>query len=80
MSPDKRWEVFARDFNIFLRDTRDGSEHQLTQDGNPDNSYARVAEFERAVNMDFETRDPVNETPEVYWSPDSRHFVAMRYK
>ena len=79
-SPDKRWEVFARDFNIFLRDTRDGSEHQLTLDGFPDNSYARSMESERAVNMDFETRDPEVATPEVYWSPDSRHFVAMRFK
>ncbi|HWC58382.1 MAG TPA: DPP IV N-terminal domain-containing protein, partial [Verrucomicrobiae bacterium] len=80
MSPDKRWEVFVRDFNIFLRDTRDGSEQQLTQDGNPDNGYTRTAESERAVNMDFETRDPEQATPEVYWSPDSRHFVAMRFK
>ena len=79
-SPDKRWEVFARDFNIFLRDTRDGSEQQLSQDGNPDNGYTRMAEFERAVNMDFETKDPEHATPEVYWSPDSRHFVAMRFK
>ena len=79
-SPDKRWEVFARDFNLFLRDTRDGSEHQLTLDGFPDNSYARTMESERAVNMDYETRDPEIPTPEVYWSPDSRHFVAMRFK
>ncbi len=79
-SPDKRWEVFARDFNIFLRDTRDGSEHQLTLDGFSDNSYARTAESERAVNMDYETRDPEQATPEVYWSPDSRHFVAMKFK
>ena len=80
MSPDKHWEVFVRDFNIFLRDTRDGTEQQLTQDGNPDNGYARTVESERAVNMDFETRDPEQATPEVYWSPDSRHFVAMRFK
>jgi dipeptidyl-peptidase 4 len=79
-SPDGHWEVFARDYNIFLRDTRNGAEQQLTLDGNPDNSYARNVEAERAINMEFETRDPEHPSPEVYWSPDSRHFVAMRFK
>jgi dipeptidyl-peptidase-4 len=79
-SPDHRWEVLSRDYNIFLRDTKDGSERQLTLDGNADNGYVRNMEAERAINMDFETRDPDQPTPEVYWSPDSRHFVAMRFK
>ncbi len=79
-SPDRHWEVFARDYNLFLRDTRDGAERQLTLDGNADNGYVRNMEVERAINMDFETRDPEQPTPEVYWAPDSRHFVAMRFK
>ena len=62
-SPDRRWEVFIRDYNVFLRDTRDGAEQQLTQDGNPDNSYSRNVESDRAVNVDYETRDLDHQTP-----------------
>jgi dipeptidyl-peptidase-4 len=80
LSPDHRWEVFARDFNLFLRNTSDGAERQLTLDGNPDNGYVRNMEVERAINMDFETRDPEQPTPEVYWSPDSHHVVAMKFR
>jgi dipeptidyl-peptidase 4 len=80
LSPDRHWEVFARDYNLFLRDTSDGVERQLTLDGNVDNGYVRNMEVERAINMEFETRDPEQPTPEVYWSPDSQHFVAMKFK
>lgn len=79
-SPDRRWEVFVRDNNLFLRGTNSDNEVQLTQDGTTNSSYARNAQFSRSVDMDFETPDPEQPTPEVYWSPDSRHFVAMRFK
>ena len=79
-SPDRKWEVFARDNNLFLRGTNGESEVQLTHDSTTNNSYARNDEFTRSVDMEFDTSDPTQETPEVYWSPDSRHFVAMRFK
>jgi dipeptidyl aminopeptidase/acylaminoacyl peptidase len=78
-SPDRRWEVFVRDNDLFLRDTN-GVEAQLTHDGTTNNSYARNAQFSRSVDMEFDTDDPEQPAPEVYWSPDSRHFVAMRFK
>ena len=31
-----------------------------------------------AIGMDYDKADPPAEEPEVYWSPDSRHLVAMR--
>ena len=79
-SPDKKWEILVIGHNLFLRDTRDGGEQQLTYDANPDNSYARNAEADRAIEMNYDTRDPKQPAPEVYWSPDSKHFVAMRHK
>ena len=79
-SPDHRWEVLVRNDNLVLRDTAGGAERQLTQDGNSNNSYARTVEAERAINMEFETREPKQPIPEVYWSPDSRHLVAMRFQ
>jgi dipeptidyl aminopeptidase/acylaminoacyl peptidase len=79
-SPDGRWEVVVRDNNLFLRDTNGGNEEQLTRDGSAEGSYARNLQFNRGIDMDFETHDPEQQTPEVYWSPDSRHFVSMRFK
>ena len=78
-SPDRNWEVIVRGDNLFLRDARSGDERQLTHDAHPRDSYARNVEALRAVEMDYEARPPGNPTPEVYWSPDSKHFVAMRH-
>ena len=79
-SPDGKWEVLVRGHNLFLREVRSGRTEPLTYDGNPGSSYARTAEEERSVGMNYEARDPEIPTPDVYWSPDSRHFVAMRYQ
>ncbi len=79
-SPDQKWEVLVRGHNLFLRETGNGNTRQLTHDGNPDSSYARNAEAERSVEMNYETRDPETPTPDVYWAPDSSRFVAMRLK
>ena len=79
-SPDKKLEILVRGHNLFLRNTGSGAEQQLTYEANPDNSYARNAEADRAIEMNYETRDPERPMPEVYWSPDSKHFVAMRHK
>ncbi len=62
-SPDGAWEATLQGDNLFLREMKTGQEHALTSDANPTNTYAR--EFETSA-------------PEVYWSPDSRHLVAMR--
>ena len=80
-SPDRNWEVSVRGHNLFLRDTRAGEvQQQLTFDANPDHSYARNTEAARAIDMEYETRDPQRPTPEIHWAPDSRHFVALRFK
>ena len=80
MSPDGNWSVSVRGDNLFLRNlsTRNDADFQLTWDANPNSTYARNAEADRAVEMTYEARDPETPTPEVYWSPDSKHFVAMR--
>ncbi|HYG24049.1 MAG TPA: DPP IV N-terminal domain-containing protein [Verrucomicrobiae bacterium] len=79
-SPDQNWEVIVRGHNLFLRDARNGKERQLTHDANPDSSYARNADAERSVELNYESRDPEAPIPEIYWAPDSKHFVAMRLK
>jgi dipeptidyl-peptidase-4 len=79
-SPDGKWEAFVRDDNLFLRDLATGTETQLTSDGNPTNSYARNNEAGRDIELDYDLADPPVPTPEVYWSPDSKHLVALRYQ
>ncbi len=62
-SPDGIWETTLHGDNLFLREISTGEEHALTSNANPTNTYARESE---------------TSAPEVYWSPDSRHLVAMR--
>jgi dipeptidyl-peptidase 4 len=79
-SPDGKWVAQVRGDNLLLRDIRSGDseEHQLTYDANPNSTYARSAEADRAIEMTYDAADPETPTPEVFWAPDSKHFVAMR--
>jgi dipeptidyl-peptidase-4 len=79
-SPDGATEVFVRGHNLFLREVKSSKEEQLTFDANPDSSYARNAEADRAIEMNYDSRDPERPVPQVFWSPDSRCLVAMRHK
>jgi dipeptidyl aminopeptidase/acylaminoacyl peptidase len=79
-SPDGKWTVFVRDSNLFLRGLGTSNETQLTTDGCATNSYARNEQANRAIEMEYDRRDPETPTPEVFWSPDSKHLVAMRHQ
>jgi dipeptidyl-peptidase-4 len=75
-SPNGKFEILVRGHNLFLREGT--NEISLTYNGNPGNSYARNAQRARQVEMRFDERDDESPSPEVYWSPDSKHCVAMR--
>jgi dipeptidyl aminopeptidase/acylaminoacyl peptidase len=77
-SPNGKWEAVVKGNNLWLHDVKSGTNEQLTYDANPNSTYARDEEINRAIEMQFDRRDPEMPTPEVYWSPDSRHLVAMR--
>src|SRR5487761_2031710 len=77
-SPDGKWQAFVYGNNLFLRDLKTGKETPLTYDANPNSTYARDQEFEQAINMQYDASNPATPAPEVYWSPDSKHLVAMR--
>ncbi len=78
-SPDGRWEVVVRGDNLALRDVRAGKEEPLTHDAHALSSYARNVEARRSMEMEYDTREPERPEPEIYWSPDSKRFVAMRH-
>ncbi|HEV8541743.1 MAG TPA: DPP IV N-terminal domain-containing protein [Verrucomicrobiae bacterium] len=77
-SPDEKWSVLVRGHNLFLRESDSEKERQITYDGNPNNSYMRSAQRTRFVDMRFDAKDPETPAPEIYWSADSKYFVAMR--
>jgi dipeptidyl aminopeptidase/acylaminoacyl peptidase len=77
-SPNGKWEAVVKGNNLWLHDVKSGTSEQLTYDANPNSTYARDEEINRAIEMQFDRRDPETPTPEVYWSPDSKHLVAMR--
>ncbi len=79
-SPDGKWEAVVRGHNLFLRDLKTEQERPLTFDANPDSSYARDSQRDRAIEMEYDLREPETPAPEVYWSPDSRRLVALRTK
>src|SRR5262249_5960925 len=80
VSPDGKWEAMVHGHNLWLRDASTGKETPLTFDANPNSTYSRSGEADRAIEMNYETQDPATPTPEVFWSPDSRKLVAMRLR
>jgi dipeptidyl aminopeptidase/acylaminoacyl peptidase len=80
VSPDGRWQAVLKGDNLFLRalQTDSQSAEALTYDGEPNSSYAQSAERRRSVDLEYKEPDPERPAPEIYWAPDSKHFVAMR--
>ena len=78
-SPDGRWEVFARDHDLWLRELSSKQEHRLSHDGSAAETYGRDRYRDRAVELSPDRANPLaSGPPEVFWSPDSRRLVAMR--
>jgi dipeptidyl-peptidase 4 len=75
-SPDGRWAAFTRDDNLFVRELATGRERQLTTDGAPYYSWARLPD---TISFNAVTRQKTTVmTPpyETYWSPDGRYLIA----
>lgn len=75
-SPDGRWEAFARDHNLYVRDLKSGEEIQLTDDGRADYDYAQA--LASPVDMIRQGRQDVERPLRVRWSPDSQRLVTFR--
>jgi dipeptidyl-peptidase 4 len=68
VSPDGRWAVFIKDYNLWARELATGRETQLTTDGIKDFGYA-------TDNAGWIHSD----RPVVTWSPDSRHIATFQH-
>src|SRR5262249_21270731 len=80
ISPDGNWEAFVRDHNLFLREIGTTNEAHPPPAGCAPIPYARTEQPNRAIEMEYDRRDPETPTPEVFWAPDSKHLVAMRHQ
>jgi hypothetical protein len=77
-SPDGRFEAFVRDHNLWVRNTTNAAESQLSFNGNPGHGFHKDTQRARLVGMDFEEPEAPTTLPEVFWSPDSRRLVALQ--
>ncbi|TCS13748.1 prolyl oligopeptidase family serine peptidase [Caulobacter sp. BK020] len=76
LSPDKRFKLVARDFNLFAVDTKSGQEVALTTDGSRKQPYGRdIPQLSQILKAGTEEPDmPVS----AQWSPDSRRILTWR--
>jgi dipeptidyl aminopeptidase/acylaminoacyl peptidase len=73
-SPDSAWEVFYKDYNLWIRPFGGGDSTQLTTDGEKFWSYG-VTE-PRPQQLLQNRREPPR--PDVRWSPDSKKIAVSR--
>ncbi len=77
-SPDAKWEAFARDDNLWLRELSTKREFPLSFGGNPGQTYRRDASRARLVGMQYDRADYPASEPDVRWSPDGSRLVALQ--
>jgi dipeptidyl-peptidase-4 len=76
-SPDGRWAALTRDDNLFVREVATDHERQLTTDGAPFYSWARLPD--KSFNSVLRQKSGLKTPPyETYWSPDARYLIAPR--
>jgi dipeptidyl aminopeptidase/acylaminoacyl peptidase len=75
-SPDKKWQAFAKDFNLYIRPNGGGEAIQLTTDGVELWSYGTNAESSRGPSA---LRSTAPRAGNMQWSPDSRKIAIPRY-
>lgn len=75
-SPDGRFRIIARDFNLIAIDTRSGKEVPLTTDGTREQPYGRsIPQLADILRAGAEEPDmPVSGA----WSPDGRYLLSWR--
>lgn len=76
LSPDGRFRIVARDFNLYAVEVATGRDVALTEDGTRDQPYGRGIP-QLADILAQGTEDPTMPVS-VRWSPDSKHIVTWR--
>ncbi len=69
MSPDKKWIAFTKDYNVYIKSTKDGSIKQITDKGERYYEYGTWYGWSDIIEGENGKRP---ENTEIYWSPDSK--------
>ena len=77
VSPDGKKAVFLQNYNLWIHDLTDGTEHALTTDGVRHHSYATQPEGRDLVGGLDGSPEPVIK-PEALWSPDSNQLFTVQ--
>ena len=78
-SPDGMHVAFVRDHNLWMRDSTDGGERQLTRDGVENFAYGKIllqADDQHIARRRAGQPEPLNG---IVWSPDGRYILALRH-
>ncbi len=75
VSPDGKWAVVLRDFNLVLIDKTTGKETRVTTDGEENYSWGIDIDLGDHIKH---VKNEVVHTPEVLWSHDSKKFLTYR--
>lgn len=79
VSPDKKWAIFVKDYNLHLKCVETGVEAQITFDGREKYHYASPFE-NQLLSAGLMKRDNAGffMRPSVVWSPDSRKILTYK--
>ncbi len=75
-SPDKKWIIEVRDYNLFLKNKETGEETQFTSNGIEKYEYATERSWSKLV--DESEGDKYDPTIFINWSSDSKKFMTYR--
>ncbi len=76
-SPDGNMIAFVNEYNLWLRDSETGEEHQLTADGEEGFPYGHLLLFDTG-RVDRRRNDTPEPIVAVHWSPDGRYIATLR--
>ncbi|WP_339735062.1 DPP IV N-terminal domain-containing protein [uncultured Sunxiuqinia sp.] len=77
VSPDQKWIVSLKDYNLYLKDNETGEELALTTDGIEKYEYANPANnWEKLI--DVSKGDSYDPHIDIQWSVDSKKFVTYK--
>jgi dipeptidyl-peptidase 4 len=80
VSPDKKWEAFVRDDDLWIRKRNTKEGIRLSDNGTEADSYRFDVTSDRAISMQYGREAEDSSVPDVYWSPDSKRLIALRTK
>ena len=79
-SPDGKWQAFAEDDDLWIRNRESGATIRLTDTGTEQNTFRFDVIQDRAISMRYSRLPEATTVPDVYWSPDSKRLVALQTK